>query len=66
MSPGVFDYLSDDPSCILERMPLERLAKDDQLVAFKHRGFWQCMDTPRDLDLLEKLWQSGRPPWRRW
>jgi len=61
--PEVFEYLSGD-NTILEREPLENLAKDGQLMAFKHDGFWQCMDTLRDKQLLEELWESGNPPWK--
>jgi glucose-1-phosphate cytidylyltransferase len=61
--PEVFDYLTDD-STVLEKDPLERLARDGQLVAFKHSGFWQPMDTLRDKQLLEKLWDSGQAPWQ--
>ncbi len=65
MEPGVLDYIHGDETC-LEHEPLERLAKDDQLVAFRHEGFWQCMDTLRDLRLLESLWESERAPWKVW
>ncbi len=65
LEPGIFDYLSEDPSCIFERDPLEGLARDGQLMVFRHDGFWQCMDTYRDLLLLEQLWASGAP-WRIW
>jgi glucose-1-phosphate cytidylyltransferase len=65
MEPGVFDYLSDDDGCVLERDPLERLAADGQLVVRPHPGFWQCMDTYRDLELLEGLWRQA-PPWKIW
>jgi glucose-1-phosphate cytidylyltransferase len=58
---GVFDYLDDSTS--LERRPLERLAADRQLMAFQHEGFWQPMDTLRERQLLEALWQSGKAPW---
>ena len=61
--PGVFDYLDGD-TCVLEKEPLERLARDGQLMAFQHPGFWQPMDTLRDKELLEKLWQSGAAPWK--
>jgi glucose-1-phosphate cytidylyltransferase len=63
--PGVFDYLSDDRT-ILEREPLEKLATDGQLMAYRHTGFWQPMDTLRDKELLESLWASGDAPWRVW
>jgi glucose-1-phosphate cytidylyltransferase len=61
--PGVFDYIEGDETQ-WEREPLERLAKDGELMAYRHAGFWQCMDTLRDKKLLEKLWESGAPPWR--
>jgi glucose-1-phosphate cytidylyltransferase len=61
-----FDYLSDDDSCVLEREPLERLTNDGQLKVFHHRGFWQCMDTPRDYEYLKGLWDQGDPAWRVW
>lgn len=64
-NPGVFDYLSGDDT-ILEREPLERLAADGQLMAFRHPGFWQPMDTLREKELLESLWASGRAPWKTW
>ncbi|MFQ5766970.1 MAG: glucose-1-phosphate cytidylyltransferase [Acidobacteriota bacterium] len=62
----IFDYLPDDPDCALEREPMARLAEDGQLMAFEHHGFWQCMDTVRELNLLRTLWDSNRAPWRRW
>jgi len=61
--PGVFDYLRDDRT-ILEREPLEKLAADGQLHAFRHDGFWQPMDTLREKRLLEELWAAGRAPWK--
>jgi glucose-1-phosphate cytidylyltransferase len=60
--PGVFDYLAGDGT-ILEREPLERLAKDGELMAFRHTGFWQPMDTLREKRILEELWAAGRAPW---
>jgi glucose-1-phosphate cytidylyltransferase len=65
LEPGVFDYIDGDDTQ-WEREPLERLAKDGQLMAYRHRSFWQCMDTLRDKRLLEDLWQSGDAPWRIW
>ncbi|HHU05329.1 MAG TPA: glucose-1-phosphate cytidylyltransferase [Clostridiales bacterium] len=64
-NPEVFDYLKDD-STVLEQEPLERLAADGELMAYVHEGFWQCMDTQRDKERLEKLLQSGKAPWRLW
>ena len=63
--PAVADYIEGDQS-ILEREPMERLAAEGQLVASRHDGFWQCMDTQRDLRLLEELWSSGNAPWKTW
>lgn len=62
---GVFDYLKDDQT-ILEREPLERLAADKQLMAFRHARFWQPMDTIREKQILESLWYSGKAPWKTW
>ncbi len=63
--PAIFNYLEGDASS-LEAHGLERLAADRQLVAYRHEGFWQCMDTLRDVRLLENLWHSGKPPWKVW
>jgi glucose-1-phosphate cytidylyltransferase len=63
--PGVLDYIPEDQT-ILERTPLERLAQDGQLMAYRHEGFWQCMDTVRDKVRLETLWEGGSPPWKIW
>ncbi len=65
LEPGVFDYLDGD-ACVWERGPMERLAQDRQLMAFQHEGFWQPMDTLREKQILETLWNSGRAPWRVW
>lgn len=58
-------YLDND-ACVLERKPLEQLAREAQLKAYRHTGFWQCMDTFREQELLNKLWNSGQAPWRVW
>ncbi len=63
LEPALFEYLDDDAS-ILEVDALERLAAAGQLAAFRHEGFWQCMDTLREKKILENLWQSGKAPWR--
>ena len=63
--PGIFDYLQDD-STILEKTPLETLAKEKKLAAFKHNGFWYPMDTQRDKKHLENLWSSNNAPWKIW
>jgi glucose-1-phosphate cytidylyltransferase len=65
LEPGVFDYLHG-PADSLEHDVLSRLAQIDQLRAFRHTGFWQCMDTLRDLRLLQSLWSSESPPWKVW
>ena len=63
-SHKVMDYISDDRT-VLEREPLERLAEEGQLKTYRHEGFWQCMDTVRDRDLLNQLWNSGDAPWTK-
>ena len=65
MEPEVLDYLDGDYT-ILERDPLEKLSNEGQLGVFKHHGFWQCMDTQRDRQLLEDLWNKGKAPWKLW
>jgi glucose-1-phosphate cytidylyltransferase len=60
--PGIFEYLENDDT-VLEQVPLERLAREGQLMAFEHRGYWQCMDTIRDRDALQAAWDSGHAPW---
>jgi len=62
--PGVLDYLGTDS--VLERKPLSRLADDGQLRAYRHEGFWDCMDTYKDAVVLNDLWTAGRAPWRLW
>jgi glucose-1-phosphate cytidylyltransferase len=62
----VWDYVGADPRTIFERDPLQRLARDGQLAAFPHTGFWQPMDTAREYGLLNELWASGRAPWKSW
>jgi glucose-1-phosphate cytidylyltransferase len=65
LEPGIFDYIEGDDTQ-WEREPLERLAKDGELMAYRHHGFWQCMDTLRDKKLLEELWAAGDAPWKVW
>ena len=65
LEPKIFDYIDGDDTQ-WEREPLEGLARDGELMAYKHEGFWQCMDTLRDKVLLEKLWDSGEAPWKTW
>jgi glucose-1-phosphate cytidylyltransferase len=64
LEPGVHEYLS--PDATLEREPLERLAAAGQLRAFRHDGFWDCMDTYKDAIALNDLWTGGSPPWKVW
>ena len=64
--PELFDDLSADEGCILEREPMEKLAAEGRLGIYKHNGFWQCRDTQRDKGRLEQLWRSGEAPWRMW
>ena len=63
--PGVIDYIDGDKT-VFEQEPLEKLAQDGQLVTYKHKGFWQCMDTLRDKRFLEELWESDSAPWKIW
>ena len=65
LEPEVFDYIDGD-NTIFERGPMEILANQDDLMAYKHNGFWQCMDTQRDKQKLENLWSNGSAPWRKW
>lgn len=64
-NPEVLDYIADD-TIMLEREPMEQLARENQLMCYKHYGFWQCMDTLRDKEKLEKLWTAGEAPWKVW
>jgi glucose-1-phosphate cytidylyltransferase len=65
LEPAVLDYIAGDAT-VFERAPLERLTADGQLMAYRHDGFWQCMDTADEMRLLEGLWQGERAPWRVW
>ena len=65
LEPDVFKYIKDDQT-IFEQDPLEHLANERQLSCYKHYGFWQCMDTKRDKDQLEQLWESEKAPWKVW
>lgn len=65
LEPEAIDYIAGD-QIFFEREPLENLAKDGQLNAFKHEGFWMCMDTLRDKESLDYMWKVGRAPWKRW
>jgi glucose-1-phosphate cytidylyltransferase len=65
LNPEIFSYIKDDTT-ILEQEPLQKLAQEGQLMSFHHNGFWQCMDTQREMKKLEDLWQSGKAPWKIW
>lgn len=65
LNPEVFNYIEGD-STVFEKEPIANLAKDGQLMSYKHTGFWQCMDTLREKQKLEKLWESDRAPWKTW
>ncbi len=65
LEPGIFDYIDGDDT-VWEHEPLERLAHDGQLMAYRHDSFWQCMDTLREKHILESIWQSGHAPWKKW
>jgi glucose-1-phosphate cytidylyltransferase len=65
LEPEIFDLIKDDTT-ILEREPLERLAQKCELLAYKHSGFWQCMDTQRDKNYLDSIWEKNRAPWKVW
>lgn len=65
LDPKIFDYIEGD-STVFEGAPLERVAEEGELMSYMHRGFWQCMDTKREMDMLEKLWESGQAPWKKW
>ncbi len=65
LEPEIFDYIENDTT-VWEREPLENLAREGQLAGYQHDGFWQSMDTLRDKHVLEEIWASSNPPWRKW
>ena len=65
LNPDIFDYIDGDQT-IFEREPMEKLAEDGELMSYVYKGFWQCMDTKREMDILEKLWETGNAPWKTW
>ena len=65
LEPGIFDYISGDDS-IFEQECFEKLVQDGQLAAYRHNGFWQCMDTQREKEKLEELWGLQKAPWKIW
>ena len=62
----MFDYLKEGDNTIFERSPLESLAKEGEIYSYRHMGFWKCMDTLRDKNQLEELWDTGKKPWAIW
>ena len=62
----IFDYLSEDDDCVFEKDPLENLSADRELMVYNHEGFWQCMDTYREMELLNAYWKNNLAPWRIW
>ena len=62
----IFDYVSEDDDCDLEYGVLEQLAREGQLMVYKHKGFWACMDTLRDMEFLNEIWMEGKPQWKVW
>ena len=66
LTPDIANYLTKDDDLVWERAPLQKLAAAGELMAYRHKGFWQPMDTVRDLAELEALWESGAPPWKLW
>ena len=64
IEPEFFDFIEDDKT-ILEKEPLEKISAMGELMAYHHQGFWQCMDTKRERDVLEELWKSGKAPWSK-
>lgn len=65
LNPSVFDYIHDD-QCVFERDVLPAIAQQGELMSYIHKGFWQCMDTKREKDILEQMWNQGKAPWKVW
>ena len=65
LEPEIFDYIDSDET-VFEKEPLNRLVENGELISYMHRGFWQCMDTMREKQQLEKLWSAGNAPWKLW
>lgn len=65
LNPSVFDYIHDD-QCVFERDVLPAIAQQGELMSYIHKGFWQCMDTKREKDILEQMWNQGKAPWKAW
>lgn len=65
LNPEIFNYLTDDET-VFEKDPLEKLAEEGELMSFRHKGFWQCMDNLHEKQILETLWNDGSAPWKKW
>lgn len=65
LNPEIFDYLDGDET-VFEKYPLEQLALENELMSYRHKGFWQCMDNLHEKQILEKMWESGEAPWKKW
>lgn len=65
LNPEIFDYIDGDDT-VFEKAPLEKLASEGELMSYMHKGFWQCMDTQREKDILEKMYSAGHAPWKKW
>ena len=65
LNPSVFNYITGD-ECVFEKDVLQKLAEEGELMSYTHKGFWQCMDTVREKQMLERYWASGKALWRKW
>lgn len=65
LNPDIFEYIDDDTT-VFEQKPLNKLAEEGQLMSYVHKGFWQCMDTKKEKDILERYWNTGKAPWKVW
>ena len=65
-SRAIFDYLPDDPAIMLEREPMQKIVADNQLMVYRHNGFWHPMDTSRDYNYLNEIWKKNQAPWKIW
>lgn len=65
LNPEIFDYIDGD-DCVFEKEPMRKLTANNELMSYMHKGFWQCMDTIREKELLERIWNQGDAPWKKW
>lgn len=66
LEPEVFDYIREGDAAVFERTPMRRLTEEGELMSYRHTGFWQCMDTKREKEVLETLWETKKAPWKKW